>query len=405
MTRFIAFLLALVAVAAPALAQNTKPAATPPPAPAAVSAGAPAGSPNDTVVEEIVARVNNSIITRADIRHEQDRVAQEIKQQNVPDANAALADREKNLLRALIDQQLLVQKGADLGISVDAEVIKRLNEMRIEMGASSMEDLEKLAEQQGISFEDYKQNMKNNMITQRVIGQEVGGRIQVTRDDIQKFYDAHKAEMDQPERIRLSEILIVAGPTTAPGKDKNSPPITIDPTPEMIAAAEAKANEALAKIKSGAKFEEIARKYSGGPTADQGGDLGYFKRGTMSKDLEDQTFAMKAGETTEVVRTKQGFVILKVTDHVDSGVPQLKAVQDQVREAIYYERIEPALRAYLTKLREEAYLDIKPGFVDTGASPNQSKLVYTSGDTDKKGKGKDKEKDLKKKKHKHFILF
>lgn len=404
MTRFLAFLLVLVALAAPAMCQTAKPAA-PPAAPTPIQAGAPAGSPNDTVVEEIVARVNNSIITRGDIHREQDRVAQEIKQQNPPDPAAALADREKNMLRALIDQQLLVQKGVDLGINADAEVIKRLDEMRKDMGASSMEDLEKLAEQQGISFEDYKQNMKNNIITQRVIGQEVGGRIQVTRDDIQKFYDAHKAEMDQPERIRLSEILISAAPTTTPGKDKNSPPITLDPTPETVAAAEAKANEALAKIKSGAKFEDVAKQYSGGPTADQGGDLGYFKRGTMSKELEDQTFIMKAGETTGVIRTKQGFVILKVSDHVNSGVPPLKVVEDQVREAIYYERIEPALRAYLTRLREEAYLDIKPGFVDTGASANQSKIVYTSGETDKKGKGKDKEKDLKKKHRKHFILF
>ena len=124
----------------------------------------------------------------------------------------------------------------------------------------------------------------------------------------------------------------------------------------------------------------------------------------MAKELEDQTFAMKAGQTTGVIRTKQGFVILLVSDHVDSGIPPLKNIENQVKEAIYYERIEPALRAYLTKLREEAYLDIKPGFVDTGASPNQSKLVYTTGDSDKKGKGKNKEKELKKK-HKRFILF
>jgi peptidyl-prolyl cis-trans isomerase SurA len=211
--------------------------------------------------------------------------------------------------------------------------------------------------------------------------------------------------MDQPERIRLSEILIPAGVKTTPGADKNAPPITTEPTAAELSQAEAKANEALAKIKAGAKFEDVAKSYSGGPTAEQGGDLGYFKRGTLAKELEDQTFGMKAGETTDVVRTKQGFVILKVSEHIDSGVPPLKVVGDQIHEALYYQRIEPALRAYLTKLREDAYIDIKKDFTDTGASPNQSKLIYTTEDSDKKTKGKGKEKELKKKHHKRFILF
>jgi peptidyl-prolyl cis-trans isomerase SurA len=393
MTRFLSVFLALAFVA-PAAAQNAAPSS---PAP---NTAPPASSPNETVVEEIVARVNSSIITRADLRREEEKMVQEIRQQNVPDANAVMADRQKNLLRTLIDQQLLVQKGADLGITADTEVIKRLDEMRKEMGANSMEDLEKMAESQGISFEDYKQNMKNSIITQQVIGREVGGRIQITHDDIQKFYNEHKAEFDQPERIRLSEILVGPAPKVQSAKDKNTQPISTDPTPDELAQFETKANEALAKIKGGAKFEDVAKQYSSGPTVDQGGDLGYFKRGTMSKELEDQTFKMKAGDITGVTRTKQGFVILKVTDHIDAGVPPLKLVEDQIRETLYYQQIEPKLRDYLTRLREDAYIDVKQGFVDTGASANQTKLVYTNAESDKKAKAQ-----KQKKKKKHFLLF
>ena len=141
----------------------------------------PAPGKDETVVEEIVARVNNSIVTREDLRRSREQMMQEVRQQQSGgDTNAAITEREKNLLRDLIDQQLLVQKGTDLGLSVDTELVKRLDDLRKEMKAESIDDLEKIAQQQGVSFEDFKQNMKNNLMTQKVISSEVGGR---TRED------------------------------------------------------------------------------------------------------------------------------------------------------------------------------------------------------------------------------
>ena len=96
--------------------------------------------------------------------------------------------------------------------------MKRLDELRKQMHADSMEDMEKAAQSQGISFEDFKQNLKNNILTQRVIGQEVGGHITVSTQEIQQYYDQHKAEMDRPEQVRLSEILI-STQNTAPVKN------------------------------------------------------------------------------------------------------------------------------------------------------------------------------------------
>src|SRR6202035_5077344 len=139
-----------------------------------------------------------------------------------------------------------------------------------------------------------------------------------------------------------------------------------------------------------------AKKNSDGPTAAQGGDLGYFKRGTLAKELEDQTFAMKPGEVSEVTRTKQGFVVLKVTEHQKAGVPPLSDIESKVQDAIYMQKLQPALRAYLQKLREDAYIDIKPGYVDTGASPNQTKPVETATakESDAKKLGKKRHKKL-----------
>jgi peptidyl-prolyl cis-trans isomerase SurA len=326
----------------------------------------------DTVVEEIVARVNNAIITRADLRRNREQNAQDSRDLSL--TQEQIEQRDANSLRDLIDQQLLLQKAVDLGISADADLIKRLDDIRREMKAGSMEDLQKLAESQGVSFEEFKQNTKNGILTQKVIGSEVGGHIQVTREEVQKFYDEHKDELSRPERVRLSEILI----PNMPDAPKSSTSSALQPSAEQVAAAEAKANDVYQRLKAGAKFDELARHESGGATAEQGGDLGYFKRKDLAKELEDKSFALKAGEFTEPIRTRQGFIILRVTDHILAGTPTLDAIRDQLQEQLYSQKVQPALREYLTKLREEAYIDIKPGYTDSGASPNQTKLVYTS---------------------------
>lgn len=347
----------------------------------------------DTVVEEIVARINNSIITRSELQKAKDQLSTEQRERNL--SSEEMQKRENDVLRDLIDQQLLLQKGTDLGITGDTELIKRLDEMRKSMNLGSMEELEKAAEQQGISYEDFKQNLRNNIITQSVIGREVGSHVQWTPEELQKFYDDHKKELERPEQVALSEILIAPVKPNPNAKEGDKTP---DPTPEQLEAAEKKANDVLKEIKGGMKFEDAAKKYSDGPTASQGGELGEFQRGMLAKELEDKTFAMKSGDVTDVVRTKQGFIILKVQQHNAAGVPPLKDVQQQVENAIYMQKLQPALRAYLTKAREDAFIDIKQGFVDTGASANQTQPVFVSSNTPAEGK------ELKKKRKK-FLVF
>ena len=324
----------------------------------------------DQIVEEIVARVNNDVITRSEFQRSREQMTQEAAQQQ--QLGDAAKPQEKDVLRDLIDRQLLLQKAKDLGITGDTEVLKNLDKMRKDMHLDAIEDLEKAAQQQGVSFEDYKENMREGIVTQAVISREVGSHIQITQDEIKKFYDEHKNELDRPEELRLSELLIA--PEVAKVKEGEPQP---EPTPEAVAAAEQKAKDVLAEIKKGMSFEDAAKKYSAGPTAEQGGDIGGFKRGTLAKSLEDVTFNLKKNEISDVIRTKQGFIILKVTEHVQAGLPALKDVEPNVQEAIYYQKLQPSLRDYLTKLREDAYIDIKPGYVDSGASPNQTKPFFT----------------------------
>jgi peptidyl-prolyl cis-trans isomerase SurA len=397
----------LVSLAAFAVAQAAAPAApqtAPQVAPQAVAPAA--ASTGGQVVEEIITRVNNQIITRSEYDRSKDQLRDEVKQQDSKDPDKKFAEREKDVLRDLVDQQLLLDKAKDLSITGDTDLIKRLDQMRKDMKLESLEDLEKEATKQGVSWEDFKQNMRNQIITQKVIGEEVSGHLSVSKEEEQKFYDDHKDEMAQPEYIRLSEILVAAKPAqgapapaaAAPAADPNAPPAAAQPVVDeaTLKAAEAKANDLLKQIHDGASFEDIAKKYSDGPSAADGGNLGTFERGKLAKSIEDQTFAMKSGEVTNVIQTKQGYVILKVVDHQQAGIPPMKDVLPKIQDALYYQKLQPALRAYLTKLREEAYIKYAPGYVDTGASPNQTQPVETAAakEADAKKLGKKKHKKL-----------
>ncbi len=340
----------------------------------------------DTVVEEIVARVNNRIITRQEFERSKEQLRQDAQQKDPANADKIVAEQDKDVLRDLIDQQLLLQRADDLGITGETEVIKKLDQMRKDMKLETMEDLEKAAEAQGVSFEDFKNTIRTQIVTQDVIAKEVGQKLTIDKGDEQKFYDEHKAQMERPEEVKLSEILI------APQKKEGATEID----QQAADAAKAKAEDILAQIRDGASFDDVAKKESQGPSAADGGDLGYFKRGVLAKELEEKTFAMKKGDVSDVIQTKQGFIILEVTDHQAAGVPPLSEIEPRVQDALYMEKLQPALRAYLEKLREDAFIKIAPGYDDTGASPNETQPVETA-DKDPAAK------QLKKKKK--FLLF
>jgi peptidyl-prolyl cis-trans isomerase SurA len=347
--------------AIPSLGQATDSKAPDNKAPGTVGQPAPVAG---KVVEEIVARVNDQIITQSDYDRSAEQLDAEAKQQAIPPQE--LEQKRADLLRDLIDQQLLLSKGKELGITGETELIKRLDEIRKQNHLDSLEDLEKAAQQQGVSYEDFKANIRNSIITQQVVRDEVGRRISMTPAEVQQYFKAHESEFAQPESVTLNEILIPT-PAKAEGAD------TAD-----VGAAQAQADEVEKKLAAGAKFEDLAKPSPSDPNAAKFVSLGEFRRGMLAKEIEDKAFALNAGQHTQPIRTKQGFIILQVTQHNPGGEGSFKQVEPQVEEAIFMERMQPKLRQYLTQLREEAAIDIKPGVVDTGASGNEMHLTYSA---------------------------
>jgi peptidyl-prolyl cis-trans isomerase SurA len=334
-------------------------------APAQTKPAAPESAYGGVTVEDIVARVNDQIITHSDYDRAMKEMDEEAKQRGA--SMQQISEGHKDLLRNLIDQQLWLSKGKELSINGETELVKKLDEIRKQYNLETMEDLEKAAKEQGVSFEDFKANIRNQIITQEVMREEVGRRVQFTQGEVERYYEAHKQDFARPESVKLSEILVSTGDASG-GQDD----------PAKLDAAKAKADDIEAKLHAGGDFTQLAKTFSDGTTASEGGELGDYRRGALAPVLEEKTFALQTGQYTEPIRTRQGYVILKVQQHVAAGAPPLKEVEEQVEEGFYEARMMPAMRSYLTEMREEAYLDIKPGYVDSGASPKEVKPVYSA---------------------------
>ena len=321
--------------------------------------------PGVKVVEEIAAKVNGDIITRGELEKKRMESEAEARRQGLSGQRLTEAVKEyaANALRDEIDQLLLVQKGKDLNINVDNDVTRRIAEIQLQQTAQHPElaDPDKfqsyLREQTGMTYEDFKQQMKNQILTQRVIGQEVMRNITIPEPEMQAYYNDHKEEFVRKEaQVFLSQIVM-----STEGK-----------SPEQAAAAEKKAKDVAARAKKGEKFSDLARDFSDDvETGRNGGYIGAIPKGTMDKSIEDVVFKEKKGFVTDAIKLRNAYLILKVEDRFEAGQASFEEVKDKIQDALLQPKVEPKARLFLSHLREDAFLEIKEGYVDSGAVPGK----------------------------------
>ena len=303
-----------------------------------------AGRPDQpAVIEEIVAKVNGDIIPKGDL---------------LKAPNEELKDH--------IDQLLLIQKAKERDINVDADLNR---EIAAAQSASKQSDPDKFHEwlraATGTSYEDFRQTKKNELLAERIVNEEVWRNIVIPDADIQEFYDAHKTDFIRTESVTLRMILV----STGKGE------------PETIAAAQKRAAALLARARGTAdKFSDLARQYSDDPTAaDDGLILLPWERGKnadpkrqLNKAIEDVVFNHEKGYITDLIQIRgAGFEFFRIEDHIPEGQASLDDVKNQISSILARPLADPKLRAYLTTLRENAFLQIKPGYTDTGAAPGK----------------------------------
>jgi len=311
------------------------------------------------IVEEIAAKVNGDIITRGELDQQRRDMERNLRGEGMTGQKLADALKEysSNALSEQIDQLLLVQKAKDLNINVDPEITRELADIQVRAKISDPDKFRAfLQEQTGMTYEEYKDRLKRQMLAQRVIGQEVGYRINIPEAERRKYYEEHKADYVRKEQVFLSQILI-----STEGK-----------TPEQVAAAEAKAKDLVARGNKGEKYSELVRQYSDDPeTARSGGSLPPYERGIMPKAMEDAAFKEKKGTVIGPFKTAQGFVILRIDERFEAGQASFEEVNNQIQEEMARPIMTPKIREFLTRLRTEAFLEIKDGYIDSGAAPGK----------------------------------
>jgi peptidyl-prolyl cis-trans isomerase SurA len=316
-------------------------------------------------VDEIIVRVNGDIILRSELDSAKVTLRNELMQgeklQGAP-LEQAFTERSKVLLRDLIDQTLLLQQAKDMGLNADLEVVKTMERMRQEYKFETLEALEQAIIAQGLSVEEYKQQIRTRYLTGQVLGREVYPRMIITNEEMRKYYEANQKSFDRPAGVQLSEIVF----------------LTQDKSPEEVAVQKKKAEDTLAALKKGDDFAETARRVSEAPTAQDSGVLGFFPAGQLQPVLEEAAGRLDKGQTSEVLTLPYGFVILKVDDKHSGGILSFELAQKEISDILFQQGVTPKIREYLTKLRTEGFIEIKPGYVDAGAPPEKAAKVSES---------------------------
>ncbi len=321
----------------------------------AVLAAIPA-SAEVVILEEIIAKVNGDIVLRSeydaslrDMRAQLGRDDQLTDEQKVQQ----LKERETNSLRDLIDNRLMIQRAKDLGLSVEAQVLRQRDDIMRQYKIKTVDEFENwVVEETGQPAEDLMDRMRNNFLSQQVMGQEVGSRIVIPRADIEAYYEEHKEEFVRSEGVHLLEIFVSTDGKT--GAD--------------LETAKKKAEDVHKRVQRGEPFREMAKRHSENEeTAASGGDIGVWQRGQLRKEIEDVVFGANRGFISDLIDTGNGLLILRVEDKFREGQATFEDSQEEIRNRLMVPKFQPAVREYLTGLRRDAYIEIRPGYLDTAA--------------------------------------
>ena len=299
------------------------------------------------LLDEIVAKVNDELITMTDLNQELQQLRAGLQQGN-PNPQALeqeFQQQKRGVLRTMIQNRLLVQRAEEVGMTsdIDAQVAATLEEMREASGIPDMEVLDQYLRQQGSSLARYTETLRERMIIDTLLGQFVYGKITLLTPEIQAYYDEHIDRFTDKAEVELQEILFLKE-----GK--------------QISALRSRAEEALGKLRSSEAFEDLAREYSEGPSASRGGNIGSFKQGSMAAPIEEVVFRMEEGEVSGIIETDYGLQILRVLSKKEPYKRPVDEVRAEISQELYQIKAEPDLREFMDDVREQSYIYVAPEY-------------------------------------------
>ncbi len=300
------------------------------------------------VLDEIVARVNDEIITLTDLQESLNRLKMDVEQ-NVKDParqEEAYNQMKESLLGTMITNKIIVQKAEELGVSddIDQDVDMYIESVRQDSGVASLDVIDEYFKQRGSSLSQYRSSIREQMIIRSMISQFVYSKITLLTPEVEAYYEQHKDEFTEKSKVKLAEIVLLTE-----GKDK--------------AEVRKRAESILAQLDS-RPFAELAKEYSEGPTASQGGEIGEFQEGSVNETLAEVVFSIDVGSHSGIIEADFGYQIVKVLERTPARVKPLQEVRPQIAEALYDQKSGPELEEYTMKLISESYIHVNPKYTE-----------------------------------------
>lgn len=255
--------------------------------------------------------------------------------QGAPISDTQLNDMKSNILEGMINEELLYQKAEEQGISAsESEVEEQIEQYKGQYGE---EGFASALANAGMNEDQLRSEISRSLTIQKLLEEEVTSGIEVTDEEVREFYEENTEMFEESQSVKASHILIDT-------RDAE--------TEEEKEEARARAEELLEELEGGADFAELAREYSEGPSAQNGGSLPQFSRGEMVPPFEEAAFALEAGEISDVVETRFGFHIIKVEEKSAGGATPYEEVKPQIAQYLEQQRQQEAVQAYLDELKE-----------------------------------------------------
>jgi peptidyl-prolyl cis-trans isomerase SurA len=297
------------------------------------------------VADRIVAVVNDEIITLSELNNAFEPYQEKFEASyQGPDREKARSETKLLLLNRMIDDVLMEQESRKTGITVrNEDVTDAINDIRKQRNLSQ-DEFRKALERDGITLDAFKKDIRNQLMRMKLIRRDIKSRVAVTNEEIGEYYRKHREDYEGKESVRIKQILLAL-------------PKEGDPTAKAKLQADAEAIRE--RLMNGEPFEQLSAKYSQGPGAAAGGDVGYLGRGIIHSEVEDAAFSLPLNQISGVIESSVGFHIIQVIDRRGAGLKAIEDVREEIREKIDREKMEKRFGEWLGELRKKSHIEIK----------------------------------------------
>jgi peptidyl-prolyl cis-trans isomerase SurA len=297
------------------------------------------------VADRIVAIVNDEALTLSELNRAFDPYQVKLEASYTGAAREeALTETRKTLLTRMIDNLLIEQQARKAGITIrDEEVTGAIKDL-LQRRNISQDDFQKALDKEGLPIESYRKGVSEQLMRIRLIQREIKAKVAVSDEEIGEYYSRHREDYEGKEAVRIKQILL---------------PLPKEDDPALKEKLRADAEAIRKRLLDGEPFDLLSAKYSQGPAAATGGDIGYIEKGLILHEVEEVAFSLPINQISGIIESSVGFHIIQVIDQRGGGIKTIESVREEIRMKIDQEKMEKKFGEWLDDLRMKSHVEIK----------------------------------------------